>query len=228
MALKNLTKCSKTNKMTHIISFIGQKGGIGKSTVAWNLFVTLKNNELKVKLIDCDDNQFSSFEIAKIRQMAKSDNYIFDVINTTASQAIDFINDAENEEYDVVILECGGRIDNELKMAISYANQVIMPLKPALLEIKTIENVEKVIDKIPNFSADCKILPNMVPTHHLNNDVEQMKHFPTRHFKFMDSEIKSRSIYANSINTGLSIYESYPQDKKAITEFNKFIEELQK
>jgi len=214
--------------MTHIISIIGQKGGIGKTTIAWNLFVTLKNNELKAKLIDCDDNQFSSFEIAKIRQIAKNDDYIKDVVNTPASNAIKFIHDAEKNNYDVIILECGGRIDKELKMAISYANQVIMPLKPSLLEIKTIANVEKVIDKIPNFKADCKILANMAPTHHLNNDAEQMKECNTKYFKFMEAEIKNRGIYSNSINNGLSIYETSTIDKKAVAEFNKFIEELQK
>lgn len=214
--------------MAHIISIIGQKGGIGKTTIAWNLFITLKNNELKAKLIDCDDNQFSSFEIAKIRQIAKNDDYIQDVVNTPASKAIKFIHDAEKDDYDVIILECGGRIDKELKMAISYANQVIMPLKPSLLEIKTIENVEKVIDKIPNFDADCKILPNMTPTHHLNSDVEQMKEYDTKYFKFMEAEIKNRGIYSNSINNGLSIFETSTIDKKAVAEFNKFIEELKK
>lgn len=214
--------------MAHIISIIGQKGGIGKTTIAWNLFITLKNNGLKAKLIDCDDNQFSSFEIAKIRQIAKNDDYIQDVVNTPASKAIKFIHDAEKDDYDVIILECGGRIDKELKMAISYANQVIMPLKPSLLEIKTIENVEKVIDKIPNFDADCKILPNMTPTHHLNSDVEQMKEYDTKYFKFMEAEIKNRGIYSNSINNGLSIFETSTIDKKAVAEFNKFIEELKK
>lgn len=214
--------------MAHIISIIGQKGGIGKTTIAWNLFITLKNNGLKAKLIDCDDNQFSSFEIAKIRQTAKNDDYIQDVVNTPASKAIKFIHDAEKNNYDVIILECGGRIDKELKMAISYANQVIMPLKPSLLEIKTIENVEKVIDKIPNFDADCKILPNMTPTHHLNSDVEQMKEYDTKYFKFMEAEIKNRGIYSNSINNGLSIFETSTIDKKAVAEFNKFIEELKK
>ena len=113
-------------------------------------------------------------------------------------------------------------------MAIRYANQVIMPLKPSLLEIKTIENVEKVIDKIPNFDADCKILPNMTPTHHLNSDVEQMKEYDTKYFKFMEAEIKNRGIYSNSINNGLSIFETSTIDKKAVAEFNKFIEELKK
>ena len=214
--------------MTHIISIIGQKGGIGKTTIAWNLFISLKNNGLQVKLIDCDDSQFSSFEIAKIRQIVKNDDYIRDVVNTPASKAIKFIHDAEKDDYDVIILECGGRIDKELKMAISYANQVIMPLKPSLLEIKTIANVEKVIDKIPNFKADCKILANMAPTHHLNNDAEQMKECNTKYFKFMEAEIKNRGIYSNSINNGLSIYETSTIDKKAVAEFNKFIEELQK
>ena len=213
--------------MVHIISIIGQKGGVGKTTIAWNLFVTLKRNKLKVKLIDCDDNQFSSYEIAKIRQMVKNDNYINDVINTAATQAIDYLIDAEKQDYDVIILECGGRIDKELKIAISYANQVIMPLKPSLLEIKTIDNVEKVIDKIPNFKADCRILPNMTPTHHFNNDVTQMKDFPTKYFKFMDCEIKNRTIYANSINKGLSIFETRTVDVKATKEFTKFIKELE-
>lgn len=214
--------------MAHIFSIIGQKGGIGKTTIAWNLFVVLKSNGLKVKLIDCDDNQFSSFEIAKIRQISKNDNYINDVINTTASNAVTHINEAEKNNYDVIVLECGGRIDKELKMAISYANQVIMPLKPSLLEIRTIKNVEKVIDRIPNFSAKCMILPNITSTHHLNNDVEQMRNLYTEYFSFMDVELKNRSAYSNSITSGLSIYETTPIDIKATTEFDKFIEELQK
>lgn len=214
--------------MAHIFSIIGQKGGVGKTTIAWNLFIALKNSGYKVKLIDCDDNQFSSFEIVKIRQMSKNDDYIKDVVNTTASKAIDFINDAEKNNYDVIVLECGGRIDTELKMAISYADHVIMPLKPSLLEIKTIKNVERVIDKVPSFNAKCSIIPNMTPTHHLNNDVDQMRIQPTKYFSFMQIELKHRSVYSNSITSGLSIYETTPIDAKAVVEFDKFIKELQK
>jgi chromosome partitioning protein len=212
--------------MTHIISIIGQKGGIGKTTVAWNLFIYLKYAKYKVKLIDCDNNQFSSFEIAKIRQITVNDNYINDVIATPASKAIDTINNAQ--DYDVILLECGGRIDNELKMAISYADQIIMPLKPALLEIKTIYNVEKVIKRIPDFSSKCRILPNMTSSHICNNAVDQMRDLKTEYFNFMNSELKHRSIYSNSISQGLSIYETRPVDHKATGEFDKFIKELQK
>ena len=76
--------------------------------------------------------------------------------------------------------------------------------------------------------ADCRILSNMTPTHHLNNDAEQMKEYNAKYFKFMDAEIKNRAIYSNSINNGLSIFETSTIDRKAVAEFNKFIEELQK
>tara|TARA_Y100000592_G_scaffold49713_1_gene78748 strand:+ start:19135 stop:19767 length:633 start_codon:yes stop_codon:yes gene_type:complete len=210
--------------MAHIISIIGQKGGIGKTTIAWNLFITLLSQGYKVKLVDCDNNQFSTYEIAQIRKN-KLGGDLVDVECMPANEARYVLRECD-KSYDVIIFECGGRIDDELKMAISYGDKIIMPLKPSILEIQTIKNVEKVIDRIPNFNADCKILPNMVSTHHLNNDLDQMKNLNPRYFKFMKSFISHRSIYSSSLTFGRSIFEMSPLDNKANNEFNNFLLEL--
>lgn len=206
--------------MAYIISVVGQKGGIGKTTVAWNLFFALLKEKNKVKLIDCDDNQFSSQALADVR----GDKDI-DIDCMSAKDAFYFIKDCENK-YDVVILECGGRIDEELKMAINFADLVIMPLKPAALEINTIKNVENIIDTIPDFNTPCLILPNMVSTHYRNTDLKDMLDLRYKYFKFINTPLAYRSIYSSCLNEGGNIYES--GDRKAIWEFDQFLSELVK
>jgi chromosome partitioning protein len=48
--------------MSTIISFISQKGGVGKSSLARALAVLASNNNLKVLLADCDFQQTTSYD----------------------------------------------------------------------------------------------------------------------------------------------------------------------
>ena len=51
-----------------IIAFISQKGGVGKSTLARAVAVETKKQKVKTLLADCDPQQKTSYEWAKLNK----------------------------------------------------------------------------------------------------------------------------------------------------------------
>ena len=54
-----------------VIAVVGNKGGIGKTTLSYNLLYCLKKAGVSAVLIDCDNDQYSSADFAEDRKNAK-------------------------------------------------------------------------------------------------------------------------------------------------------------
>lgn len=210
--------------MARIYSVVGQKGGLGKSMVARELFFCLRYNRHKTILIDCDVKQNSNYNFAKKYKIKNGE-----LLNIKALAAKDLRKSLRSlvRDYNSIVIDCGGRISDELKMAICCADKVIMPIDP--MESDEIINVESVIDEIPDLDCEFFILPNKVSTHPFNNDLNNFKKEYTgklKHFKILNSYLHERRIYKRARAEGFSIYKNHNLNVNAITEFNNFITEL--
>lgn len=208
--------------MSNIFSIIGQKGGIGKSMVARELFFCLLHNGHHAKLIDCDVKQNSNYNFA-----LKHKKETGKMLDVECSEAKDLRHSLRNltKKYDSIVIDCGGKISDELKMAVCVADKVIMPIDP--MESDEISNVEAVIDEIPDLDCEFFILPNYVSSHPFNNDLRDFKrdfNNKLKYFKILNSSLHERKIYKKAKKEGFSIYQK--QNSNAIFEFNNFINEL--
>lgn len=213
-----------------VLAVMGQKGGTGKTTIAYNFYYQikkiLKEDGFSAILIDCDNDQFSSTELSLLR---KENNILpeLPVINMRAEDLESNIVDL-SKKYNVIIIEFGGKISEEMKIAAKIADKIIMPLQASILDALTIKNVEKVILPIIDAEIPAIIIPNRVKT---RKQLEQLLDVgkDLDYFKISDSIILDRLCYQNIFNDGQSIFEINPKDRsesEALREFTKLFEEI--
>ena len=132
-----------------IITFCGQKGGTGKTTMSFLVAETLSRAGKKVAVRD-DDPQASITQIVtELREGGRTDLEIWD-----QSRAGD---------YDFVVVDTLPRLSsNVLKEAVKEADRLVLPLKPSMVDIRaTLPAVEMVKEHTRN-GARAYVLWNMV------------------------------------------------------------------
>ena len=217
--------------MAFIISIVGSKGGIGKSTLSSHLCGKFTLEYYKTKLFDLDNPQHTSFAV-KEKRVKSGLEPLFDV-ECSSIASIKSKLEKIYDEYDIVILDCGAGLTQELVFAAAYADLILMPIRPSEGELDTIFNVEAEMQKIPNFNTDCFIVPTRVipPRNGFENErLSDMKNLKPLYFKFTESYLSRRESYDDSLSQGKSINEYYDKkgklDFRAITELDRLFNEL--
>jgi chromosome partitioning protein len=210
-------------KMTNfVLAVVGQKGGVGKTTLAYNFFVRVLKGDPTAILIDCDNNQYSSFELSLDRKDfgVKPDLLIKNMSSEELEKQILEIS----KKHKTIIIESGGRIDKEMTIAMRLADKIVMPIKSSVIDIKTISNVEANLALSKNTQIKCVLVPNMIKSEaSLNFLINQAK---PEFFKFSKAFLKDRSAYVTSFDQGKAIFELKPKNKIADQEFEQLFQEI--
>lgn len=99
-----------------IIAFISQKGGVGKSTLAQALAVAAQKKKFRVLLADCDSQQGTSHEWAKIT--GKIDCKLFKQVKDVWPYA---------KQYDLIIIDAPARTSQGTLEIAKRADLLIQP-----------------------------------------------------------------------------------------------------
>lgn len=209
-----------------IISFLNQKGGVGKTTLSINVATCLALKSLRVLLIDADP-QNSSLDWASIRRKES----LFTVVSITKpiihKEAIKLI-----KNYDHIIIDGPPRIYDVAKSAIVTSDVVIMPVQPspydvwAANEVVTlIKEVTEPLDGIKKIKSAFLINRKIVNTA-IGRDVEQaLEHYE---IDILQTHICQRISYAETAATGSTIVEEKNKEDLAFQEITNLTEEILK
>jgi chromosome partitioning protein len=207
-----------------IISVSHQKGGVGKSTIAFNMAIELSKMYDDVTIIDLDVQK----TLTKANQIrVNNDKASLNIIEfDNDEKMIDFLQSVKAKQ--IVIIDSGGFDSSLNRLAIIGADIILTPVTDKTFDLLGLQKYEEILEELSD------IQKNTIISHvFLNNINPQIKNFEelsefiisSKHFKLMDSKIRTRVDLPNSSGVGQSIVE-YNEESKASQEMQSFISEV--
>lgn len=183
--------------------FLNQKGGVGKSTCAFNLAIELTRKEKKVIVIDFDKQRTLS-ELFKNRKNNK-------IIMHSLSHVEDAKKLISNIQCNYLIIDTPGIADNDLLVfAKELQSLIIVPTSNEYVDAITFKNI---ISLLIAFDFTYFVLLNKINPNLTSTKEELLSTFKNNKIHYLESTIKNLKIYARSVINGLS---SNEQDNKNI------------
>ena len=202
-----------------IISFINQKGGVGKTTIAINVASSLAQQGYKTLLIDAD-KQGSSSTWASLR-----DETPFQVVSLAReNMAKDAISLAT--EYDYTLIDAPPHAEAISRSCIIASDLVVMPIEPSGLSTWASDVTVQQVKQAREYKETLKcgfVVSRKIGQTVIGRQVREM--VENTGMRVFDSDIENRVAFAESMTMGQTIFE-WNADKKAMAEIETLTEEL--
>ena len=202
-----------------IIVVAHTKGGVGKSTIAWNIATAL-NSTQNIEVVDLD------FQ----RTLTYVNEYRDEPL-----QVKSFDSKKEFEAYvradsnnRISIVDVGG-FDSEInRMAMIVADLIITPVSDANTELLGLKRFEKILNEISqaiNEKVTVNVLLNNINPQKKNLD--DLKDYINRNdsFTLFETILRTRADYGKALDDGLGILE-YKKESKGASEMQVLLEEI--
>ena len=133
--------------MSKIILITHQKGGVGKSTLAYNLAQNISGNA-KVAVVDLDVQG----SLSQLKEIVTD----FDIISLKGE-----INEISQLEYDFIFIDTPPYLSSHLPKLIQLADLIIVPTKAGILDLLAIKSTLELIEK-ENRKGNTLVVFNMI------------------------------------------------------------------
>ena len=194
------------------------KGGVGKSTQAFNIAHALKQfTDEKVTIVDLDFQQTLFF----INALAPQDKKIEVLQPESASELIEIIQN----HHGYLIIDVGGFDSDINRIAITYADKLIIPISNSVTEVIGFKTFESILDELEPKGSINLLLNNIHPLAKNFDELKDAAQKNLKDIKILDTVIRTRKVYSDSLKHGLSVLEM--KDQKAIKEIEGLIHEIQ-
>ena len=219
-----------------IIAVVGEKGGTGKSTIALNMVSYFLLQNKKVALLDADP-QKSVLSWADIRRETTTGKEQLLAIARTGKY-IDREAQALAQDYNIVIIDTGGKDSIEMRKSLLAADFIIIPILPGQFEAWSIQTTIELFAEAQSFNEKLAgaIVLNRVPFipklkekeykemfNFINEVLEEMKDSVNNLF-VCQNYLVERIDYKKTLSEGKGVVEL--ENSKAKEEFIKLMEEI--
>jgi len=209
-----------------IITISHQKGGVGKSTIAFNLAVELgkKFGEKQVKIIDLDV-QKSLTQANLIRK----NNKLTPLNIIEGKDENEIISVMENfPQKEILIIDSGGFDSSLNRIAIVGADIILTPVTDKTFDLLGLQRYEEILKELSEIEK--RTIKSYVFLNNINPNVKKMEELirfinSSKHFEILKTVIRTRIDFSNSIAEGKSVTE-YKKESKAAKEIQNFIKEI--
>ena len=192
-----------------IISFVNQKGGVGKTTTAINLAASLIRKNRSLVLIDADPQGSAT------HWHAVENNQAFDVLHypmAVQKSDIEMIAAASSD----VLIDAPPAIGEITESVLSVSDLVIVPVSPSSLDIwscrETLEMIREVGRTRPNLEARMLITKKIPGTRVGREAREAVSVFGV---ELLETELCQRVAYIDAVTNGVSVMQYAPSSKAA-------------
>ena len=187
--------------MALIVSFVSQKGGVGKSTLARALAVLLTQHGYAVRIADLDPQQETATLWAQQRKLSEIEPPIDVKGYPQASDAI-----ADSGDVDILLLDGPARATKDTTLIASKSHVVVQPssgskddLNPAAALFRILEK-----NKIPND----RLVVALSRTSADSEEREGRAYFEAQGYRVLAGDIRTKRSYNAAMNEGGSILET--------------------
>lgn len=206
------------------------KGGVGKTTIGFFLACEFAHTSRTV-FLDTDKQQ-SGMEIWEDRQSREGVVPFSAFANTTKRLR----ETLAGIEYDVCVVDTGGRDNPAFRASWVISDYVIMPLSPTTLDLRSTERTFELASEVKEIKPEQQlaVVINQAPTTS-RKDTEELvtllrEEFSKDYdFKLFESILSQRVIYPRSVARGMTPAEYLKAEKKsnqkALNEYSNFIKE---
>lgn len=202
-----------------------QKGGVGKSTIAFNLACFLLAEGREVEVVDLDVQRTIT-----ATQMIRSGN------ESLKELTINYLKDEnefetffKNQDKDKIYIIDAGGFDSSLnRNAIYFSDMVITPVSDKFNEVSGLMKFKEIIGELKEVTkSDLKV---HVLLNNINPQIKKFDGIKTflnsnDEFIMFDTILKTRVDYDKSAWQGKSIFE-YNPESKACEEFTALLNEV--
>ena len=192
-----------------IISFVNQKGGVGKTTTAINLAASLKRRNKKLLFIDADPQG------SAMHWHAVEDNKAFEILHHPDPVNKDDIEEL-SKDYDYVVIDAPPAIGDITKSILAVSELSIIPLSPSSLDIWSCKGTLEMIEESQpeNPDMDVKLLINRkIPGTRVGREARAT--LDVFDMDILNSELCQRVAYIDAMTSGVSVMQYAPRSKAA-------------
>lgn len=172
--------------MAKIILTTHQKGGVGKSTLTFNLANNLKENA-KVCIVDMD-YQGSLLNVRELSEVP-----IFNA---------DKFEEVRKEDYDFIFLDTPPYLTEHLEKLCKLADVIVIPTKAGILDLLAIKSTVDMVERSGNEKKALIVFNMIKPNTSLTEEIKsKVQDFPVKVAKTMISDLVafSRSVVVNGV-----------------------------
>lgn len=185
----------------------GEKGGVGKSTLASNLAIHLAHHQVDVVLVDTDGQATCARFIERrdesgIQPTVPCVQRTGDVSATLRDLA---------RRYQVIVVDAGGRDSRELRTALAVANLLLTPIRASQADLETLPKVNELIGLARGLNPELKAAAvlSMAPSNPVIREVEDARELLAEfdQLELADTVIRDRKVYRDALLGGRGVIE---------------------
>lgn len=209
-----------------IVLIGGEKGGVGKSTLATNLAVMRVLAGHDVLLVDTD-KQGSASSWAAIRDETERPR-VPCMSKFGKSIQHDLLDMAKR--YEDLIVDAGGRDSVELRAAMVVADVVYVPIRPSQPDIWSLETMEALVGQASAINEGLQgvVLINGASPNPVVQEAAETRDLLTEfeNLRLGETVIRDRIVFRKAFRDGLAVPEYLPVDYKGTEEISAFYAEV--